>query len=266
MRGPRAVAFVAASLASLQGARTARADETSTCMAAHEHGQEVRLANHWVEAQRLFLECAQASCPALVVRDCTQWELELRARIPTVVVSAKRADGSDVGEVSLTVDGAPVGPGLPTVAISLDPGEHVLRFEHPGWPAVQTRVTLRDGEHDRPVDVRLEPPANPAPLAAPSAGAPVGAYVATGVGAAAAIASVVFLVVGKVDEHNLAASTCGQAGTCQESQVSPIRTDYVVSGITAGVAAVAVGLGIWLFLAHEPSPTAVGAWQRGIAF
>jgi hypothetical protein len=268
MRGPRAVALVTATLAWLQGAQNARADETSTCMAAHEHGQEVRLANHWVEARRLFLTCAQASCPALVVQDCTQWELELRARIPTVVVSAKRADGSDVDQVLLTIDGGPVGPPLPTAPLPLDPGEHLLRFEHPGWPAAQTVVTLRDGEHDRPVDVRLEPPASPAPpLAEPSRGAPVGAYVATGVGAAAAIASVVFLAVGKVDEHNLAVSQCGQAGTCLGSQVSPIATDYVVSGITAGVAAVAVGLGIWLFLAHKPSPGAAAfAWQQGIAF
>jgi len=266
MGGSRAVALVAASLAWLHGARTARADETSTCMAAHEHGQEVRLANHWIEARRLFLACAQASCPALVVQDCTQWELELRGRTPSVVVSAKRADGSDVDDVSLTIDGAPGGPRLPTAPISLDPGLHVLRFEHPGWPAVQTWVTVRDGEHDRLVDVRLEPPASSTPLAAPSTGAPVGAYVATGVGAAAAIASVVFLVVGKVNEHDLANTTCGKAGTCLPSQVSPIATDYVVSGITAGVAAVAVGLGIWLFLAHKPSPAAAGAWQWGIAF
>jgi len=265
MRVPRA-ALVAASLARLSATGVARADDKASCMAAHEHGQEVRLANHWVEARRLFLVCAQSSCPSLVVQDCTRWELELGPHIPSVVVSAKRADGSDVDDVSLTIDGTAVGRRLPVVPIPLDPGEHVLRFERPGWPAVETRVTLHDGEHDRRVDVRLEPPAEAALVSTQSRGAPVGAYVATGIGAAAAIASVVFLVVGKVDEHNLAVSSCGVAGTCTDPQVSPIRTDYIVSGITAGVAVIAVGLGLWQFLAHKPDATAAGAWLPRLEF
>jgi hypothetical protein len=265
MRGPRA-AVVAASLSCLSVARVAQADEKASCMSAHEHGQEVRLADHWVEARRLFLVCAQPGCPALVVQDCTRWELELALRIPSVVVSAKRADGSDVDDVSLTIDGTTVGRRLPAVPIPLDPGEHVLRFEHPGWPAVETRVTLHGGEHDRRVDVTLEPPADSTRVAAPSRGAPVGAYVATGIGAAAAIASVVFLVVGKVAEHNLAQSSCGQGGTCTDDQVAPIRTDYIVSGATAGVAVIALGFGLWQFLAHKPDPTAAGAWLPRIEF
>jgi len=247
MRGSRA-ALVAASLACLTAPSVVQADEKASCMAAHERGQEVRLANHWVEARRLFLVCAQASCPALVVQDCTRWELELGPHIPSVVVSAKRADGSDVDDVSLAIDGTTVGRPLPVVPIPLDPGEHVLRFEHAGWPAVETRVTLHDGEHDRRVDVRLEPPAaDSTRVSERSRRAPTGAYVATSIGAAAAIASIVFLVVGKIAEHNLAASSCGHAGTCSDAQVSPIRTDYIVSGVTAGVAVIAVGLGIWQF-------------------
>jgi hypothetical protein len=265
MRGSHA-ALAAAILACLSAARVAQADEKASCMAAHEHGQEVRLANHWVEARRLFLVCAQPSCPALVVQDCTRWELELAPHIPSVVVSAKRADASEVDDVSLTIDGTMVGRRLPVVPIPLDPGEHVLRFEHPGWSAVETRVTLHDGEHDRRVDVRLEPPADSTRVSTPSRGAPVGAYVATGIGAAAGIASIVFLVVGKVDEHNLAVSPCGQAGTCNDPQVSPIRTDYIVSGVTAGVAVIAVALGVWQFLAHEPSATTAGAFLPRIEF
>jgi hypothetical protein len=261
--------LVATSLAWLAAAGDARADDKAACVAAHEHGQEVRLANHWVEARRLFLACAQPSCPALVVRDCTEWEIDLGQRIPTILVSAKRADGTDVSDVSLTIDGNAVGPKLAVVPIPLDPGEHVLRFEHAGWRPVETRVTLHDGEHDRRVDVQLEPPAASAPVGTRgtgTTGAPVAAYVATGLGVAAAIASGVFLTVGKIDEHDLADSPCGRAGTCTDPQVAPIRTDYIVSGVTAGVAAVAVGIGIWQFLAHGSRSAPASAWAPRIEF
>ena len=43
--------------------------------------------------------------------------------------------------------------------------------------------------------------------------APAGAYAATGVAAVVAAVSVTFLVVGKVREHDLATSPCGEVGT-----------------------------------------------------
>jgi hypothetical protein len=261
-----ALTAFAAGLASLLASGVARGEGKAACVEAHEHGQEVRLANRWVEARRMFLACAQPICPPLVVQDCTRWEDELSQRIPSVVVSAKRADGTDLDDVALFVDGARIGERLPIVPIPLDPGEHVLRFVHAGWGAVERRLILHDGEHDRRVEVMLEPPARPATDSGRSSGAPVAAYVATGVGAVAAITSVVFLVLGKVDEHDLAASPCGQAGNCTDGQVEPIRVDYIVSGITAGVAVVAVGIAAWQFLSgRSPSPRAL-AWTGRIEF
>jgi hypothetical protein len=244
--------------------RVARADEKSACMAAHEHGQEVRLANHWIEARRLFLACAQPRCPNLIVRDCTRWEGELAQQIPSVIVLAKRADGSDVGDVALFVDGALLASKLPAVPIALDPGEHVLRFEHPGWSAVETRVILHDREHDRKVEVQLDPPSSEG--AAARGGAPVAGYGFAAIAAAATAAAVTFVVIGKVREHDLATSTCGRAGTCADSEVAPIRVDYIVSGIAAGVAAVAAGIAIWQFVAHgAPSKTA-STWPLRLEF
>jgi hypothetical protein len=259
----RAATFVAC-LGCLLSAGIARADEKGACIAAHERGQEVRLANHWVEAQRLFLACAQPSCPGLVVQDCTRWEGELTQHIPSLVVAARRADGADVDDVALFVDGVPFGARLPAVPIPLDPGEHVLRFEHAGSSAIEQRVILHDGEQHRSVQVRFDAPSFPSKPA--GGGAPVGAYAAAAVAAGVTAVSVTFLVMGKVREHDLATSPCGAGGTCTDAQVNPIRVDYVVSGITAGVAAVAVGIAVWQLVAHGSHPTTAEAWPLRFAF
>ncbi len=249
------VALLEACLLALGVTGTARADDKAACIKAHEHGQEVRFANRWVEARTLFLACAQPSCPVPLVRDCTQWSGELALEIPTIVVAAKRPDGSDIDDAKLFVDGELLAPRLPSTPIPLDPGEHVLRFEHPGWSAAERRLVLHDGERERAIQVQF----TAGPPAASETRAPVGAYTATGVAAVVAAVSVTFLVVGKVREHDLATSSCGEGGTCSDAQVAPIRVDYVVSGVAAGAAAVAVGVAIWQFLARRQSFSTAGA-------
>jgi hypothetical protein len=86
------------------------------------------------------------------------------------------------------------------------------------------------------------------------------------VGAVAAVSSGVFLGIGKIREHDLAASPCGQAGTCTQAQVDPIRLDYVVSGITAGVAAVAVAIAAWQFLSGGSRSTGALVWTGRVEF
>jgi hypothetical protein len=250
------VVLLEACLLALVVAGTARADEKAACIKAHEHGQEVRFANRWVEARTLFLACAQPSCPAPLVKDCTEWSGELALQIPTIVVAAKRPDGSDIDDAKLFVDGALLASRLPSTPIPLDPGDHVLRFEHPGWNATEKRLVLHDGEHERAIQVQFTSGLSVA--SATPASTHVGAYTATGVAAVVAAGSVAFLVVGKVREHDLATSPCGVAGTCSDAQVNPVRVDYVVSGVAAAAAAVAVGVAAWQFVARRPSPPTAG--------
>lgn len=271
-RHSRTIARGAAVLAAwLFAPAVARGQEKAACIEAHEHGQEVRLANHWVEARRLFLSCAQPGCPPLVVQDCTRWEDELAQHIPSVVVSARRADGAEIDDVALFVDGARFGGRLPVVPIPLDPGEHVLRFEHSGWRGVERRVVVHDGEHDRQVAVTLEPPHSAkADIShepeSPARPTPAAVYLAAGVAAVATATSLAFLVVGKVSEHDLATSPCGRAGACSQSQVDPIRADYVVSGVAAGVAVVAVGIAAWELLSRGSRPARGLAWTGRVEF
>jgi hypothetical protein len=233
-------------------------------MLAHEHGQEARLANKWTQARKLFLECAQPICPAPLVKDCTQWSGELAQQIPSIVVAAKRPDGRDAEDVALFVDAAPIGPRLPSTPILLDPGPHTLRFEHAGWSPVEERVVLRDGEQERGIRVQFTAPGRTTVPAERSP--PVAAYVATGFAAVLAAVSIAFLVRGKTSEHDLATSPCGRAGTCTDAQVSPIRTDYIVSGVTAGAAGIALGLAIWQFAAHGSTSNAASGSPLHLTF
>ena len=248
---------------------TARGDEKAACIEAHEHGQEVRLANRWVEAHRLFLVCAQPSCPALVVQDCTRWADELSQHLPSVVVSAKRRDGTDMDDVALFIDGAPFGSRLPVVPISLlDPGEHVLRLERAGSGAVERRVTLHDGERDLRVEMESRTARHVEDGLSHAVPLRSRRTPPRGVGVAATIASIAFLAAGKVKEMDLASSPCGRSGTCTDGQVNPIRVDYVLSGTTAGVAAVAAVIAVWQFVAHGSASRAPAplAWSGSVAF
>jgi hypothetical protein len=270
-RARRVAALVATCLPWLVADGNARADEKAACIEAHEHGQELRLANRWLQARQLFLACARRSCPPLVINDCTRWADELSQQTPSIVVSAKRPDGTDADDVTLFVDGAKYGARLPFVPIPLDPGEHVLRLEQTGSPGVERRVTLHDGERDRRVEVLLGRSATPGagaelPRASVASPPPVAAYVATGIGVATTISSVMFLAIGKGKEHDLATSPCGRAGTCTDAEVDPIRVDYIVSGITAGVAAVAVAIAVWQFVAHGSKSTGALAWGSPFTF
>ncbi len=248
--------------------RAALADGAAACIGAHTTGQELRLHGKWRDARLRFASCAASSCPAPVAADCTRWATELAARLPTVILSAQAPDGSDTIDVRLTLDGAPFADRLPTTAIELDPGEHVLRFEHPGWTAASPKLVVREGEKDRRVVVRFGLPA-PALAIAPEAPAPRSASRALGVtmlvvaGIAAGVGTP-FGIVGKVREDDLASEPCGKSGTCDPGAVAGVRRDYWTAGIAAGVGVVALAVGIWQLAVHPSSPSGVGADARGI--
>jgi hypothetical protein len=249
------LAFILALAAALLPARTATAEEKTSCLDAHEHGQELRLAGHWVDARRLFLSCAQPTCPSLIVQDCTRWVGELAGELPTVVVAVQGPDGADITDVALSVDGTPFGSRIPAVPIPLDPGDHVLRFERAGLTPVERHVVMRDGEHERHLLVTFDaPPVVGTPLAPPppaSRPSNTWGYVALGATVALTAASVTLLVVGKVGEHNLATEPCGVEGICTDAQVDPIRGEYVASAVVAGVAAAAAAVTVWQLVTHH---------------
>ena len=118
-------------------ARDVRADDLSAkkaCVDVHERAQELRQAGHLVAARDQLTTCSETPCPALIRTDCAQWLLEVDGIMPTIVLGARDAAGADLADVKVTCDGREIATRLDGRVVPIDPGEHVLHFEHDGSP------------------------------------------------------------------------------------------------------------------------------------
>src|SRR4051794_31741432 len=97
------------SLAVLLGAMTVgrwvAADSAEVCIAAYEKSQILRKQQKLLEAQDQLLVCNRPECPELARTDCSQWMREVQENTPSVVVNASDAQGHDLVEVRVLVDG-----------------------------------------------------------------------------------------------------------------------------------------------------------------
>src|SRR5579883_2622058 len=129
-----ATAALAAACATLAaGSPRARADdERERCASSSEAAQRFKNAGKFVEARAQLAVCSRAVCPRFVKRDCDRWIGEVDESLPTVVVTARDAQGHDLVDVRVFLDDALVTEHLDGKAMPLDPGPHTLRCEIPG--------------------------------------------------------------------------------------------------------------------------------------
>lgn len=151
------------SIAVLASAGTAMADEKKECIDAFDKGQALRNDHKLTSSRQQLLLCAREVCPAMVRKDCGDLLLQVESATPSIVISAKGADGRDVLDVKVTSDGATLTTSLDGRAIAMDPGPHALRFEMPGAPPVEQQLLVREGDKNRDVSVvfRAGPAAPP---------------------------------------------------------------------------------------------------------
>jgi hypothetical protein len=250
-------------------APSARADEKAICLDAATKGQRHRDLHRLVEAREQFRICASAGCPAVVQSDCGGWLQDVERELPTVVLSAKNADGADLVEVKVTMDGQPFASKLDGQAAAVNPGAHTFRFEGPAGASFERRVVVREGERSQPVAVVLA--AGPATtVAAPALTAPsaeprpssspwrsVG-WVVGGVGAAGMATG---LVVGAFALGDRSAH-CDAGNACDPGTASAIKSAALAADVAliAGGVLAASGLALVLLSPKghpEPGPRAV---------
>jgi hypothetical protein len=146
----------------------------------------------------------------------------LRGAIPSLLIAARRPDGEETVNATVIVDDAILGTAVPTVAIELDPGEHVVRLAHEGWVAEPQRVVLREGEAARRVAFRFaEVGATEAVPVSPPKEIGV-AFTSLGsvmLGAGGAV-----FVAGLVKYASLSKATCAATGMCLPSDVTTIKS------------------------------------------
>jgi hypothetical protein len=149
-------------LAILLPASRARADDKAVCLGKFVDAQVARKEGRLRAAEQALEICGRQVCPTAVRDDCVTWLADLRASMPTVVLSATGSDGADFTSAAVTVDGEPLASELAGRSIAVDPGEHVFRFQLSDGTAVDTKLVIRQGERDRAVHVDVPRPANQA--------------------------------------------------------------------------------------------------------
>jgi hypothetical protein len=142
----------ASSLAALE----ARAIDMQACLAASEKGQHARAAGKLREARDQFNTCGNDACPAVVRRDCTQWQGEVVSALPSVVFGAKDKSGRDFFDVIISMDGEVITKKLDGKSVTVDPGPHTFKFEVPGLAPVIEKTLVKEGEKSRVLSVTFD--------------------------------------------------------------------------------------------------------------
>lgn len=175
--------------------------DVQACLAASEKGQKLRSQGKLREARENFVVCGAEACPNLVRHDCSQWNSELAATLPTVVFGAKDRSGKDLFDVTVSMDGEVLIKKLDGKSVTVDPGKHTFKFEAPGLPPLTETDLVKEGEKARVINVTLDgggpaPGPGPGPGPGPRPTPPenehsVAPWILVGLGGAAVITGVV---------------------------------------------------------------------------
>jgi hypothetical protein len=238
------------------------------CVDAAEKAQFARLHHHLVEAREELLACTRPECPAVILRDCTNWFATVDKALPTLVVSARDETGADLTSVRVTIDDAIVATALDGHAIAVDPGRHSLRVESAGRTPFAQSIVVVETEKDRRVEAilpRTDAPA-PASSAHPStstiAPPPPRATSARssersstiplflGTIGALSLVSWGYFGITSVNRYHTLHDTCGSA--CDPSDVHALEVRSAVADLSLGVGVVAIGAAVWIRVAGAP--------------
>jgi hypothetical protein len=262
----RAVSLIA-TLAWILAPHLAWAQDVSTstptkdqCADAYEQSQRLRKAYQLRAAHEQLLVCAASACPAFMKQDCTKWLGEVEASTPTVVLLARDADGGDLVDVHVTMDGQPLTGRLDGRAIAVDPGAHQMHYEA-GGRTLDERVVVAEGARNQQIVAdfgRVAPGSETAPTAPPARSRPIptATWVLGGVAALGAVSFAAFAIAGR------GVQSC--APDCTHPQVDELRRDYVVADVSWITGLVAAGAALVVYLtapsAAPAQPAAALRW------
>lgn len=236
-----------------------------SCSAAYERTQTEKLAGHYVAAAAAALECSQLQCNSAIVQECVRFYSALESETPSVVFSARKAEGGELTDVRVEMDGKKVAETITGRPFSLDPGPHNFVFIHAKRGLLRLNETARVGDKARVLEVTFADP-NAKPGGKDGAAAekkpavPVATWVLGGIGVAALGAFTYFRLSG-VSDYNSLNESCSP--NCNPDDVDPIRKKFTYSYISLGVGAAAlVGAGAFFIANKSSSGSTV---QAGIA-
>jgi hypothetical protein len=247
----------------IQGACCKRAHgkpKADGCATAYESAQELRKAGELLRAQEALEVCAQDSCGNFMHRECTVWLEQLQQELPSVILSAKDAEGAPLQNVEVSVDGVPLSSALNGAAIVVDPGLREFRFNVKGRVEISQRVNIREGEHERPIEVRFGAVAadSSPPDAAPEKILPAGSgrspapYVIGGIGVLGLAGFGVLGALAKNAQREL--QQC--LPECAPTHADGVSNLYAAANVSFGVGILGIGTATVLLLTSPGSAKA----------
>ncbi|HEY4104791.1 MAG TPA: hypothetical protein VGM44_12910 [Polyangiaceae bacterium] len=236
------------------------APDRNQCLEAHRSAQEFRKSSKLLESQEQLLICSSESCPGAIITDCGKWLTELDQLTPSVVFQV-RVDGKETSGAHVELDGREINDW--SQAIKVNPGRHDVRVTVEGFDPYTESVVAAEGQRLKMISAEFKKPAQapqaalvPQPIehARPT---PPGVYALLGVGVVGAASFATFAAIGKTKQNQLD-NDCLKVMSCTDSDLKPMKTDYLIGDISAGVGAAAlIGAAIVYFTRPtiESSPT-----------
>jgi hypothetical protein len=243
---PASAPATAPAPATADAAPAAPAAPKAECVSQLDRAQSLQSARKLRDARASYLACSVAACPELVREDCSKSLVDLDGTIPTVVFSA-RADGHDVTDARVLLDGEAVASALDGHAVALDPGAHVVRFERAGGGVSEVRLVAREGEKNRAVSAAFVSSA-PAPEKpkAESGRFPILPVVLGGTGLLA-LGGSLYVRLNADSQADQLRGSC--APSCDQSSRDALSDKLVVANVALGVGIgfLALAAADWLF-------------------
>ena len=246
------------------------ADDKADCFDAAEKAQHLRNDKKLTEARQPLLTCSRDICPQQVRQDCVKWLNELDASTSTIVVQARDAQGKDLIDVKVYVDGKLLTPKLEGTAISVDPGAHKFRYELPDGTSQEDDVLVAEGEKNRVLRVDIKgagggssaqtggnngntpPPGGEQPATKGGGPGPV-PWIIGAVGLASLIGFGIIEIPIQSQYSDLK-NGCGATQSCTQAQESSLTSLYAPGAILLGVGIAGVVVGAtWLIIAAATS-------------
>lgn len=250
---------IAAALAVLTAAAPALADDAA-CIQSYESTQTLRKAGKLKDSRAEAQKCSDATCPAVLVKDCQKWLGELEQQLPSLVFEVKGAGGAALTNVKVTLNGQPLVDKIDATPVIVDAGSLALHFESldgRGTPVDQT-VVVKEGEHGKKVTVTLGGAAKPAGDDRPI---PLGALAFGGVGVVALGVGTVFAILGSSAEGDL--DKCRPR--CAAGDINGVSTKYAVADILFSAGVVSLAAAAYIFITR-PSAVSTASLRRRNGF
>jgi hypothetical protein len=252
------------------------ADDLSkeACIDAHSRGQDAREQGKISLARKLFLSCAQSTCPALVQGDCARFADDLTRMQPTLSFVSRDGNGADLPDTTIYIDGVLTVTRLDDgKAHDVDPGPHTIKFIHDGKDQVQT-IVVGAGEKGRSVSATFGDAMVPAALggaakrkadSGPRVTHPAGSKIVMGLGAAMVLGGGAVGIYGltrvpdncAISTHQCAAPPGDKSFSDASSAIGMSNIGWVISAV--GVVAIAGGVAWYVGGKHSDKESSVVA-------